>query len=309
MSWKCVLVGLALVLPGTLLSVEGRFSEETSAADTRDGEFLKRLLNYFKQDELLTRQQYDNTRKREETDAFAQDSIPQDVPGPGPNPGVVTEDEAPPPPPSPSAPEKTPKKTDHHKAGGKGRQNVETNLQAKEAHPVALPISQSRHGSGAESGGEAGGLLASNSAFIMVVAGCTVLAAVGIVGAGVCWYKYNTRAKAASNVEYPAYGVTGPTKDRLPSPGDRKLAQSAQMYHYQHQKQQMIAMEKANGDMKHDASDDESEEDNVEGDYTVYECPGLAPTGEMEVKNPLFRGDDTPSTPANDDSQDQPGDH
>lgn len=28
MSWKCVLVGLALVLPGTLLSVEGRHSEE-----------------------------------------------------------------------------------------------------------------------------------------------------------------------------------------------------------------------------------------------------------------------------------------
>jgi len=50
--------------------------------------------------------------------------------------------------------------------------------------------------------------------------------------------------KAASDVDYPAYGVTGPTKERLPSPGDRKLAQSAQMYHYQHQKQQMIAMEK-----------------------------------------------------------------
>jgi hypothetical protein len=28
------------------------------------------------------------------------------------------------------------------------------------------------------------------------------------------------------------------------SSGDRRLAQSAQMYHYQHQKQQMIAMEK-----------------------------------------------------------------
>ncbi|CAI9716945.1 proliferation differentiation and control 1-like [Octopus vulgaris] len=50
----------------------------------------------------------------------------------------------------------------------------------------------------------------------------------------------------------------------------------------------MIALEKANGEMKHDASDDESEDDNEEGDYTVYECPGLAPTGEMEVKNPLF---------------------
>ncbi|KAK3087500.1 hypothetical protein FSP39_006672 [Pinctada imbricata] len=65
------------------------------------------------------------------------------------------------------------------------------------------------------------------------------------------------------------------------------------MYHYQHQKQQMIAMEKANGEMKHDASEDESEEENEEGDYTVYECPGLAPTGEMEVRNPLFN-EETP---------------
>lgn len=29
--------------------------------------------------------------------------------------------------------------------------------------------------------------------------------------------------------------------------------------------------------MKQDASEDESEEENEEGDYTVYECPGLAP--------------------------------
>ena len=34
---------------------------------------------------------------------------------------------------------------------------------------------------------------------------------------------------------------------------------------------------RANGEMKHDASDEESEEENEEGDYTVYECPGLAP--------------------------------
>jgi hypothetical protein len=51
--------------------------------------------------------------------------------------------------------------------------------------------------------------------------------------------------KAASEAEYPQYGVTGPTnKERVTSPGDRKLAHSAQMYHYQHQKQQMIALEK-----------------------------------------------------------------
>lgn len=57
-------------------------------------------------------------------------------------------------------------------------------------------------------------------------------------------FRLQRNVKAASDVDYPAYGVTGPTKERLPSPGDRKLAQSAQMYHYQHQKQQMIALEK-----------------------------------------------------------------
>ncbi|XP_041371306.1 neural proliferation differentiation and control protein 1-like [Gigantopelta aegis] len=146
-------------------------------------------------------------------------------------------------------------------------------------------------------------MFGSNAVFIVVVAACSVAGLVGILMAGVCWYKLNRSAKAASDVEYPAYGVTGPTKERLPSPGDRKLAQSAQMYHYQHQKQQMIAMEKANGEMKHDASDEESEEENEEGDYTVYECPGLAPTGEMEIKNPLF-SDETPGTQDPNDKQD-----
>lgn len=45
----------------------------------------------------------------------------------------------------------------------------------------------------------------------------------------------------------------------------------------------------------------------------MYECPGLAPTGEMEVKNPLFQDDLTPmSSPSvngtanNKDKQDLP---
>ncbi|XP_060065951.1 neural proliferation differentiation and control protein 1-like [Ylistrum balloti] len=133
--------------------------------------------------------------------------------------------------------------------------------------------------------------------FITITTGCSLAAFIGLIVAGVCWYKLHKNVKAASEVEYPAYGVTGPSKERMPPPpGDRKLAQSAQMYHYQHQKQQMIAMEKANGEMKHDASEDESEEENEEGDYTVYECPGLAPTGEMEVRNPLF-SEETPGAP------------
>jgi hypothetical protein len=140
--------------------------------------------------------------------------------------------------------------------------------------------------------------------FLAVVAGCSVAGLVGLVVAGVCWYKLQKSVKETSEVQYPAYGITGPNgKEGPTSPGDRKLAQSAQMYHYQHQKQQMIALEKANGEMKHDGSDEDSEEENEEGDYTVYECPGLAPTGEMEVRNPLF-SEETPVTPTPDDRRD-----
>lgn len=133
--------------------------------------------------------------------------------------------------------------------------------------------------------------------FIFVVAGCSVAGLVGLIVAGFCWYRIQKDVKATSETEYPAYGVTGPAKGHPSPPGDRKLAQSAQMYHYQHQKQQMLALEKAQGMMNKDASDIDSDEENEEGDYTVYECPGLAPTGEMEVNNPLFGNDAAPAPP------------
>jgi hypothetical protein len=46
------------------------------------------------------------------------------------------------------------------------------------------------------------------------------------------------------------------------------------------------------------SSDDETEE----GNYTIYECPGLAPTDEIEVKNPFFGAVDfaSPALPTND---------
>lgn len=136
--------------------------------------------------------------------------------------------------------------------------------------------------------------------FVAIVAGCSAVAIFGVVAAGYCFYKLQKSSKAAADVDYPAYGITGPSKDTTSPNGDRKLAQSAQMYHYQHQKQQMIAVEKASSTHHASTSDVDSEEENEEGDFTVYECPGLAPTGEMEVKNPLFNDDTTPvSPPAN----------
>ncbi|XP_048488678.1 uncharacterized protein LOC105382682 isoform X2 [Plutella xylostella] len=129
--------------------------------------------------------------------------------------------------------------------------------------------------------------------------GVTIMAATGaalaiaVIGFAIGWYTLSKKAKAAADVDYPAYGVTGPTMD---TSGDRKLAHSAHMYHYQHQKQQIIAMER-NGmeQRKGSLTDPESEEENEEGDYTVYECPGFATTGDMEVKNPMFNEDPTPT--------------
>lgn len=39
---------------------------------------------------------------------------------------------------------------------------------------------------------------------------------------------------------------------------------------------------RTNGDRQISTSDLDSEEENEEGDYTVYECPGLAPVSETE---------------------------
>jgi hypothetical protein len=106
------------------------------------------------------------------------------------------------------------------------------------------------------------------------------------------------KAETAVDSEYPSYGVTGPNSSGgkiSPSStmSDRKLAQSAQMFHYQQQRQQMMAQEKYilfpkyfpftfffyrdHLDAKPTNSDDSDDEAPTGGDYTVYECPGLAP--------------------------------
>ncbi|XP_044579296.1 neural proliferation differentiation and control protein 1-like isoform X2 [Cotesia glomerata] len=122
-----------------------------------------------------------------------------------------------------------------------------------------------------------------------IVSGCSAAIMFAVVFMSLTWLRLQQGAKAAENIDYPAYGVTGPNKELLPSE-DQRLAQSAQMYHFQHQKQQIIASEKNVRDPS-SVSEIGSDEDNDEGDYTVYECPGLAPAGEIEVKNPLFIDD------------------
>lgn len=54
------------------------------------------------------------------------------------------------------------------------------------------------------------------------------------------------------------------------SSGDKKLAHSAQMFHYQHQKNQIIAMENRNGAELSHTDDQDNDSDENENDFTVY---------------------------------------
>lgn len=143
---------------------------------------------------------------------------------------------------------------------------------------------------------------------IIIASVCGAVALVGIVIAVTCYCKFrrsestNFAAQRHDN-GYATYGVTGPVSKsgfHFHEPGDRKLAQSAQMYHYQYQKQQMIDMEKAGGEVKADATDEDAEAEDE--DDVVYQTCGLASSTDLQIPNPMFKGEDG-SKPSDDDPQ------
>ncbi|XP_065106331.1 neural proliferation differentiation and control protein 1 isoform X2 [Paramisgurnus dabryanus] len=121
--------------------------------------------------------------------------------------------------------------------------------------------------------------------FIVFLGVFLMVGSVAMVLTGVCWVRFQRGNRLAQKADYSAFGLIGSHPNDGAMPGDKTLAQSAQMYHFHLQKQQMISLKQRNQIPESGATTDEETED---GDFTVYECPGLAPTGEMEVKNPLF---------------------
>jgi len=126
--------------------------------------------------------------------------------------------------------------------------------------------------------------------FIAIIAACCVAGVAGLGLAGYCWYKL--RQETAEINDSPRSSSRGRPGSKGSNKGstkgmveDEKMAQGAEVFHYLHAKKQMNQMEPPGPkrDVVQDASDtDEDEED------TVYECPGLAPPGDMRVVNPLF---------------------
>ncbi|KFO21467.1 Neural proliferation differentiation and control protein 1 [Fukomys damarensis] len=126
---------------------------------------------------------------------------------------------------------------------------------------------------------------------VFCMSGATALAV-----ATLCWCRLQREIRLTQKADYAA--AKAPSSPRTPriSPGDQRLAHSAEMYHYQHQRQQMLCLKRHKEPPK-ELEAVSSDEENEDGDFTVYECPGLAPTGEMEVRNPLFDHSSLPVPP------------
>ncbi|XP_032491475.1 neural proliferation differentiation and control protein 1 isoform X1 [Phocoena sinus] len=123
---------------------------------------------------------------------------------------------------------------------------------------------------------------------LLLIVACSVAGAAALAVAVLCWCRLQRDVRLTQKADYAApQAPSSPATPRISQPGDQRLARSAEMYHYQHQRQQMRCLERHKEPPK--ALDSaSSDEENEDGDFTVYECPGLAPTGEMEVRNPLF---------------------
>ncbi|XP_032997498.1 neural proliferation differentiation and control protein 1-like isoform X1 [Lacerta agilis] len=122
---------------------------------------------------------------------------------------------------------------------------------------------------------------------LTLVVMCTVTGVSGLVVAAMCWYRLQKEVHLTQKMTYA--GSRG-NQYRYHQPSaymDSRLAQSCQVHHYQHQKKLLTTTSEDREPPKPvEQLSTESETEN--GDYTVYECPGLAPSGEMEIHNPLF---------------------
>ncbi|XP_006863852.1 PREDICTED: neural proliferation differentiation and control protein 1 [Chrysochloris asiatica] len=122
---------------------------------------------------------------------------------------------------------------------------------------------------------------------LVLIVVCSVAGAAALAMAALCWCRLQREIRLSQKTDYAVQkGPVSPISPRI-SPGDQRLAHSAEMYHYQHQRQQMLCLER-HKELPKELDLASSDEENEDGDFTVYECPGLAPTGEMEVRNPLF---------------------
>ncbi|VDD86591.1 unnamed protein product [Enterobius vermicularis] len=126
-----------------------------------------------------------------------------------------------------------------------------------------------------------------NLLFVSVATVCIIAAVIGIIGGTYYFHKVRSQRIEDAFSNFSHYAPTGPGKEKKKKDGDEGLAYRAQLHHYQQTKQKIISGNEQ--DIGIPEPDDASEaSDYDDNNFSVYECPGLAPTGDLEVQNPNF---------------------
>ncbi|XP_053545562.1 neural proliferation differentiation and control protein 1-like [Bombina bombina] len=106
---------------------------------------------------------------------------------------------------------------------------------------------------------------------------CTLTGLSGIFVAALCWYRLQKEVHLAQKMAYTAY--KGSQQHCC-----QRASNAVPQYSQEYQNQKTIQGKRVSDIQQQPSTDSEAE---VE-EFTIYECPGLAPTGEMEIHNPLF---------------------
>ncbi|VDM07929.1 unnamed protein product [Wuchereria bancrofti] len=120
---------------------------------------------------------------------------------------------------------------------------------------------------------------------LAVATACMLAVVIGVATGSYYFFKDRSQKSPADSCDF-TYAPTGPGKSRKKKGGDEGLAYKAQLHHYQQAKQKIISGE--DGTITFPDGYESSETSDDENNFSVYECPGLAPTGDIEVQNPNF---------------------
>ncbi|VIO88932.1 Uncharacterized protein BM_BM2329 [Brugia malayi] len=114
---------------------------------------------------------------------------------------------------------------------------------------------------------------------LAVATACMLAVVIGIATGSYYFFKDRSQKSPADSCDF-TYAPTGPGKSRKKKGGDEGLAYKAQLHHYQQAKQKIISGE--DGTITLPDGYESSETSDDENNFSVYECPGLAPTGDIE---------------------------
>ncbi|XP_063289312.1 neural proliferation differentiation and control protein 1-like isoform X2 [Pelobates fuscus] len=109
---------------------------------------------------------------------------------------------------------------------------------------------------------------------------CSLTAFSGVLVAALCWYRLQKEVHLTQKMAYSAYKGT-----RQP-PCQRSANENSHFMWQYHDVRKQRQAQSGSGTKPRQQLSTDSEADIEE--FTMYECPGLAPAGEMEVHNPLF---------------------